>query len=85
MRRIWQQFPDEERTEPTSADGTTLDARMASPWRGDAVAVIAPELKTASVVHAHMELTFENSDLVAEQHQLDILVVLGSLARVAAS
>jgi hypothetical protein len=32
-----------------------------------------------------MELTFENSDLLAEHHQLDILVVLGSLARRAAS
>jgi hypothetical protein len=32
-----------------------------------------------------MELTFENSDLVAEHHQLDILVVLGSLARSAAA
>jgi len=30
-----------------------------------------------------MELTFENSDLVAEHHQLDILLVLGSLARIA--
>ncbi len=28
---------------------------------------------------ARMELTFENSDLVAEHHQLDIPVVLGSL------
>jgi hypothetical protein len=28
-----------------------------------------------------MELTFENSAFVAEHHQLDILVVLGSLAR----
>ena len=34
----------------------------------------------ASVAHARMELTFENSDIVAEHHQLDILVVLGSLA-----
>jgi hypothetical protein len=30
-----------------------------------------------------MELTFENSDLVAEHDQFDILVVLGSLARIA--
>ena len=29
-----------------------------------------------------MELTFENSDLVAEHDQFDILVVLGSLARI---
>jgi hypothetical protein len=39
---------------------------------------IAPKLKTASVAHAR-ELKFENSDVVAEHHQLDILV--GSLAR----
>ena len=37
-----------------------------------------PELKTAAVAHARRELTFENSDL-AEHHQLDILVVLGTL------
>jgi hypothetical protein len=30
-----------------------------------------------------MELTFETSYLVAEQHHFDILVVLGSLARIA--
>jgi hypothetical protein len=42
------------------------------------VAATTPEPKTASVVQARMELTFENSDL-AEHRQLDILVVLGSL------
>ena len=42
-----------------------------------------PELKTAAVAHARRELTFENSDLMAEHHQLDIVVVLGSLARIA--
>jgi hypothetical protein len=47
------------------------------------VAATPPELKTASVAHTHMELTFENSDLVAEHHQFDILVVFGSLARIA--
>jgi hypothetical protein len=43
------------------------------------VAATTPEPKTASVAQVRMELTFENSHL-AEHHQLDILVVLGSLA-----
>ena len=42
------------------------------------MAATTPEPKTASVVQARMELTFENSDL-AKHRQLDILVVLGSL------
>jgi len=45
--------------------------------------VTAPELETASVAHARMELTlFGNSDLAVEHDQLDIFVVLGSLARI---
>jgi len=47
------------------------------------VAATPPDFKTASVTHTRMELTFENSDLVAEHDQFDILVVLGSLARIA--
>ncbi len=43
------------------------------------MAATTPEPTTASVVQARMELTFENSDL-AEHRQLDIPVVLGSLA-----
>jgi hypothetical protein len=42
------------------------------------VAATTPEPKTAAVAQARVVLTFENSDL-AEHHQLDILVVLGSL------
>ena len=55
-----------------------LHGRFSAPWRGDAMGATAPKLKTASVAHAR-ELKFENSDVVAEHHQLDILV--GSLAR----
>jgi hypothetical protein len=57
--------------------------RIPTPRRGDAGAVTAPELETASVAHARMELTlFGNSDLAVEHDQLDIFVVLGSLARI---
>ena len=44
-----------------------------------AMGATAPKLKTASVARTARELKFENSDVVVEHHQLDILV--GSLAR----
>jgi hypothetical protein len=45
----------------------------------DAVAAIAPELKAALAAHARMELTFENSSLVAEHHRSTSLSDSGRL------